>query len=296
MAESEPSRVGDYVGLTKPGITALIVMVAVAGFFTASPYPPPWIRLVWLIIAGGLASGGAAALNHWYDRDLDAVMARTRHRPVPLAQIPPNHALALGVVLTVAGLLLSQLTLNTLTTLAIASGSVMYVLVYTVALKRRTRWNIVIGGYAGSAPALAGCAAVAGSISPAAWLLALLVFLWTPPHFWSLAIALKDDYGKVDLPMLPDAQDLQRSGRIVVVSAALLVVAGAAFILVAAHFLLFLVVAVVMGVLFVAMTSGLWKETSRPTAMRGFIFSGIYLLVIIVAMVANWVLTVPPLP
>lgn len=296
MAEAPESRLSDYLGLTKPGITALILLVAVAGFFTTSPFPPPWLHLLWLLVAGALASGGAAALNHWYDRDLDAIMARTRNRPVPLAQIPPSHALALGLVLTAGGLVLCQFTLNTLTTIAIASGSFVYVIVYTVALKRRTRWNIVIGGYAGSAPALAGSAAVAGMISPAAALLALLVFLWTPPHFWSLAIALKEDYRKVDLPMLPDAQNLGRSGRIVVVSAALLVPVAAAFVLLTPRFLVFLGASVALGVIFVGMTGALWRQTSRTAAMRGFIFSGIYLLGIVVAMVANWLFTVPPLP
>ncbi len=280
---------GAYVSLLKPGITGLILLMAVAGFFAGDPtYPPPWVKLGGILLAGGMASGGAAALNHWYDRDIDARMKRTRDRPLPSEAVSPNHALVLGLLLTALSLPVAYLTVNLLSMLAMASGSVVYVLVYTVWLKRRTRWNIVVGGYAGSAPVLAGCAAAVGSFTPAGLLLALLVFLWTPPHFWSLAVALKDDYGRTELPMLPVPGDLTRSARTVVVSALLLLVPTAAFVLLPAAFRLFLVLALVLGFGFVATTWPMLKNVSRPVAIRGFIASGLYLIGVALAMVADW--------
>ncbi len=282
------SRIRAYVTLTKPGITAFILLVAVAGFFAASPYPPPWAHLGWLLVSGGAASAGAAALNHWYDRDIDAVMKRTRGRPLPTAQIPPSHVVAFGILLTALGWSLSLVTLGPLVMACIASGTLVYVVVYTIWLKRRTRWNIVIGGYAGSAPVLAGSAAALGVITPEAALLAFLVFLWTPPHFWSLAIALKDDFRSPHLPMLPNPGDLSRSGRTVVLSAALLLPVTLAFLLFRTDFLPFFVGGLILGVAFLMVTWPLRASTERKVAIRGFVMSGVYLLGIVGAMVLNW--------
>ena len=216
-------RWSDYATLTKPGITALIVLVAVGGFFLSDPTRFDPVRFLLLLATGASASAGAAMLNHYLDRDLDALMKRTRHRPLPEARIAPTSSAAfLGLLLLGAGVGFASVLLNPLTGFSIFLGGLTYVVVYTAWLKRRTSWNIVIGGFAGSAPALAGSAAATGTWTDGAIALAVLVFLWTPPHFWSLALMLREDYRSVGLPMLPKMDDPAYSARVVVVSAALL--------------------------------------------------------------------------
>ena len=284
-----PSLGSAYLALTKPGITGLILLMAVAGFFAGDPaYPPPWWRLAELLVAGGLASGGAAALNHWYDRDLDLVRRRTRFRPLPSDRLSAGAVLSFGLGLTALGWALAAWWLPWLSFLALASGTLVYVGVYTVWLKRRTRWNIVIGGYAGSAPVLAGCAAVLGTFNPAGLLLALLVFLWTPPHFWSLALALKDDYERAQLPMLPAPGELLRSGRITFYSGALLLLPTVAFGLLFRDYAVFLALALALGLGFTYLLTGLLRSVERPVALKSFIFSGLYLTGVALAMLVNW--------
>ena len=278
----------DYTTLTKPGISALIVLVAVAGFFLAQPGTPDLGRLAILVVTGGTASAGAAMLNHYLDRDLDALMRRTRHRPIPEARIDPGERVAVaGIVLSVVAVGAASWFLNPLTGFSIALGGLTYVVVYTLWLKRRSSWNIVIGGFAGSAPALAGSAAAVGTWTPAVAAFALLVFLWTPPHFWSLALLLRNDYQAAGLPMLPRMDDPGYSGKVVVVSAALLVPSAALLGFTHAVAWPITVVLVGLGVVFVALTGPLWKEVSKATARRGFIYSGPYLLLVVLALVAN---------
>ncbi len=278
----------DLFELTKPGITALICLVAVGGFLLAAPGSVDLARLGLLVGCGALASAGAAMLNHYLDRDLDARMRRTRRRPLPDARISPGGLVAaLGVAFLGGGIALATGFLNPLTGFSIFLGGVTYVVVYTVWLKRRSSWNIVVGGFAGSAPALAGSAAAVGGWTPGVLAFAVLVFLWTPPHFWSLALLLKDDYSRAGLPMLPRMDDAAYSGRVVVVSAALLVPAalliGATGTI--AWPVLFALVA--LGLAFVGVTLPLWTGASRPVARRGFIYSGPYLLAVVLAIVLN---------
>lgn len=289
-AVAPPPRAGvsDYVALTKPGITLLIVLVAVGGFFVAEPAPVPWLRLGILVATGALASGGAAMLNHYLDRDLDARMRRTRGRPLPGGRIPESAVvLALGLLLSGVGIAGADLLLNPLTAFSIFLGGFTYVVVYTLWLKRRSNWNIVIGGFAGSAPALAGSAAAVGGWTVGALTFALLVFLWTPPHFWSLALLLRDDYRAAGLPMLPDMENPLRSGQVVLASAALLVPATLAVTLSGALTVpaAALLVAAALG--FVVATWPLRAVVSPRNARRGFLYSGPYLLVVIAALVLN---------
>jgi heme o synthase len=285
-----PPRAGprDYFALAKPGITALICLVAVGGFLLASPRSVDLVRLGWLVLTGASASAGAAMLNHYLDRDLDARMKRTAGRPLPGARIAPSGIVAaLGIAFLGAGIGVATVVLNPLTGFSIFLGGLTYVVVYTAWLKRRSSWNIVIGGFAGSAPALAGGAAAVGAWTPGVIAFAVLVFLWTPPHFWSLAILLRDDYARAGLPMLPRMNDLGYSGRVVVVSAALLVPAAVLIGLTGALAWPVLLALVVLGLLFVALTAPLWRNSTRATARRGFIYSGPYLLGVVVAIVAN---------
>ena len=269
----------EYAGLTKPGITALIVLVAVGGYFLAAPAPYRLLPLGLLVLFGGLASGGAAMLNHYFDRDVDARMARTRGRALPEGRIAPSaRVLLVGSGLLGLGVVGTGLLLNPLCGVAVLAGGATYVGIYTVWLKRRSAWNIVIGGFAGSAPALAGSAAALGQITPAAWALALVLFLWTPPHFWSLALLLERDYRAAGLPMLPSPEDPGRSGRIVVLSAALLLPATGLLWWAGSLPLPLGIALVGLGVAFVGLTAPLWRAPERRWARRGFIFSGLYLL------------------
>lgn len=285
-----PTRGGlrDWLSLTKPGITALICLVAVGGFLLASPRSVDLLRLGIVVGAGALASAGSAMLNHYLERESDRRMKRTRERPLAAERIGSSTAAALvGLVLVGLGVGGAAWLLNPLTGCSILLGALTYVIVYTAWLKPRSSWNIVIGGFAGSAPALAGGAAAVGSWTPGVLALALLVFLWTPPHFWSLALLLKDDYARAGLPMLPRMDDLAYSGRVVVVSAALLVPAAALVGYVGLVVLPVAAALVALGVVFVALTVPLWTHVTRATARRGFIFSGPYLLGVVVALVVN---------
>ncbi|MGI0128976.1 MAG: heme o synthase [Thermoplasmata archaeon] len=278
----------DFLELTKPGITALICTVAVGGFLLASPRSVDLFRLALLVVCGAAGSAGAAMLNHYLDRDLDRTMKRTRQRPLPDERIVPTGVVAvLGLVLLGAGIGVASWLLNPLTGFSIFLGGLTYVVVYTAWLKRRSSWNIVIGGFAGSAPALAGSAAAVGAWTPGVLAFAVLVFLWTPPHFWSLALLLRDDYARAGLPMLPRMNDVAYSGKVVVVSAALLVPAAVLIGLTGALAWPILVVLVVLGAIFVVLTAPLWRTVTRATARRGFIYSGPYLLAVVLAIIAN---------
>ena len=278
----------DLLELTKPEITGMICLVAVGGFLLADPRSIDLARLGILVLTGGAASAGAAMLNHYLDRDIDAAMRRTRDRPLPNRRIDPSGAAAaLGLALLAVGIGGASWWLNLLTGFSIFLGGVTYIVVYTVWLKRRSSWNIVIGGFAGSAPALAGSAAAVGSWTPGVLAFALLVFLWTPPHFWSLALLLRNDYARVGLPMLPRMDDVAYSGKVVVVSAALLVPAALLIGWTGAVAWPVLVALVALGLLFVALTLPLWKNVSAKSARRGFVYSGPYLLMIVLAVVAN---------
>ncbi len=281
-------RVGEIVSLGKPGITALIVAVAVGGFLVAEPRAIDLVRLGLLVLTGAAASSGAAALNHYLDRDVDARMRRTRGRPLPASRIGRDGAVAVGgAALLVGGVVGATLALNPLTGLSIALGGITYVVVYTAWLKRRTTWNIVIGGFAGSAPVLAGSAAAVGAWTPGALALALLVFLWTPPHFWSLALLLRDDYARARLPMLPRMDDAAFSGKVVVVSAALLVPAAVLLAATGALAWPIGVAVIALGVVFLAATWPLAREVTPRAARRGFLVSGPYLLGIVVAVAVS---------
>ncbi len=281
-------RARDFVALAKPGITALICLVAVGGFLLASPASIAWARLAVLVATGAAASAGAAMLNHYLDRDLDARMHRTRSRPLPDARIAPSSLVAvLGLVFLGAGVGAATVFLNPLTGFSIFLGGLTYVVVYTAFLKRRSSWNIVIGGFAGSAPALAGSAAAVGAWTPGVLAFAILVFLWTPPHFWSLALLLRDDYARAGLPMLPRMDDPGFSGRVVVVSAALLVPAALVIGLTGVLAWPILIALLALGLLFVVLTAPLWRNVTRATARRGFIYSGPYLLAVVLLIALN---------
>jgi len=200
----------DYLSLTKPRIMLLLLITELGAMISAARGWPGTSLTLAALAGGALSAGGAAAINCWFDRDIDAVMARTCTRPVPSGRIQPTSALTFGVVLAALGCILLALATNLLAATLALAGGLFYVFVYTIWLKRATRQNIVIGGAAGAFPPLVGWAVVTGAITPPALALFAIIFFWTPPHFWSLALLLRRQYRAVGVPMLPVvASDLE---------------------------------------------------------------------------------------
>ncbi len=205
-----------YLELTKPKIALLNIATAFTGYLLGGG--GGWGLLI-LFIVGYLAVGGSSAVNHYLDRELDARMSRTRRRPIPSGRIhPPEKALIFGLALLTSAIMVSALFLNLLTAIFVGLGAAIYLVVYTMWLKRRSVWNIVIGGAAGSCSPLAGWAAATGSIDLLPLLLALLIFLWTPGHFWSLAMRASEDYRRAGIPMLPAVKDARATSVMILLS------------------------------------------------------------------------------
>lgn len=289
-------RFGDYLDLTKPRIILLLDLTAVSAFIVSDPRRVSLFGMLALLVAGTLASGGAGALNSYIDRDIDESMRRTRHRPIPSGRIiQVRLALYFGLVLSVLGVLTAAIFLNLLAAFFVGFGAFFYVIVYTVLLKRRTSLNIVIGGFAGSCAVLAGWTAVARPLTIASSLtgilMGMLVFLWTPSHFWSLAIRAKDDYARVGIPMLPTVVGERRAMNYIFLSSLLIVIFSLLLWMPLGVFglLYFIVVAVMGGLLLVSNIRMLWHP-SKETAWTAFKFSSPYLGVVFVAMMLDVVL------
>ena len=215
--------VGDYLSLTKPQIVALLLVTEFLTMVTAA-HGWPGVRLSLVaLVAGAGAAGGAGAINCWYDRDIDAIMGRTRARPVPAGRIVASHALTFGLFLSAAAFALFWLAVNPLAAWLSLAGGLVYVIVYTVWLKRTTAHNIVIGGAAGAMPPLVGWAAVSHDVAPLAWALFAVIFLWTPPHFWALSLIVRRDYAAVGVPMRPVVAGVLRTRHAILAYSVVLV-------------------------------------------------------------------------
>ena len=275
----------DYVALTKPKIVWLLVLVALASAVIAARSIPPLITLVGLLFAGTLSSLGSLAMNSYLEIDVDSKMKRTRNRPLPAERIiPPKRALAFALLLFGLGLVIAYVTLTPLATLFIALGAMVYVPIYTVWLKPRTTWNIVLGGFAGSCAALAGWYAVTAAEPLIAWVLAALVFVWTPSHFWSLAVITQEDYSAAGIPMLPSVVGEKRAAKFIVANTLLLIPISLLFYLYleGTGQLVYLVVAFVFDLLLLATNIKLLMSPTKSNALLAFKFSSPYLAVIFV--------------
>jgi len=213
--------VRDWIALLKPRVMSLVVFTGAVGLLVAPGHLNPVLAFT-AILCIGVAAGACGAINMWYDRDIDAVMRRTRDRPIPAGRIEPGAALSYGVVLAVGSVIVMYLALNLAAAFVLALSIAFYVFVYTVWLKRRTPHNIVIGGAAGAFPAVVGWAAVTGSIDLVPLVLFGIVFFWTPPHFWSLALFANDDYRRAGVPMLPVISGAKETRRQIVIYTLLL--------------------------------------------------------------------------
>lgn len=278
----------DYVQLMKLRIAALLLLVAAAAYIaTSGPLVDP-VTFGLLMVSGLLASSGSSAVNHYIDRDIDAVMYRTARRPLPSHRInPATRALAFGLTLTALSLFIAGLWINVLTAAMIGLGFAVYVGVYTLGLKRTHVSNIVIGGFAGSCPALAGSAAAANLISLPAALIALLVFLWTPAHFWALAFRSREDYRRAGLPMLPAVKNSATSARAIALSSGIVAIASIAFFFTDAFHDMYFVAALALGAVLLYLSVRFLREPTQERAWAGYKFSGIYLALLLAAVMAD---------
>ena len=244
--------------------------------------------LVALTCLGGyLSAGGAGAVNHWFDRDIDAKMARTANRPVPSGRVAPMAALAFGCTLAALSFLELSLTVNVLAASLSFAGFVGYVLVYTVWLKRRTPQNIVIGGAAGAVPPLVGWAAVRGSVGGTAVLLFFIVFFWTPPHFWALSLLMKDEYAHVGVPMMPVARGETETRRQILLYSVLLYAVTQLPFCAGGFGGIYLAASLTLGLVFVAGAVRLYRGAQRRQALHLYLYSLLYLALLFAAMVAS---------
>lgn len=275
-----------YIRLFKLRIVALLVFTALVAAAVAGEGRVPLDIAVILALAGGAASIGAGLLNHYLDRDIDAVMDRTRDRPIPSGEINPERVLYVGLGLIAASLILS-LGLNALASVFILLGALVYVGVYTLWLKRRTSLNIVVGGLSGAFAVLAGWAAVNPEISTAPILIALVIFLWTPSHFWWFAILHRRSYRRAGVPMLPGVVGRKKSSRYILANTLLLLVVSLMLYLQGVFGHYYLIAALVMGGVFVLLNLRHLMSPSTALAWKNYKYSGAYLLVLMSAMLLD---------
>ncbi len=285
LAPRTRQLLSDYLELTKPKVQSLLLLTTIATMYVAGDPSPLLVALTCL--GGYLSAGGAGAVNHWFDRDIDARMTRTASRPIPAGRISPGAALAFGCALAALSFLELSLTVNVLAASLALSGFLGYVLVYTVWLKRRTPQNVVIGGAAGAVPPLVAWAAVTGSVSGVAVLLFFIVFFWTPPHFWALSLLMKDEYAKVGVPMLPVVRGEAETRRQILLYTVLLYAVTQLPFCAGGFGGIYLAASLVLGLGFIAGAVRLYRRADRRSALQLYLFSLAYLALLFCAMVLD---------
>jgi protoheme IX farnesyltransferase len=280
----------DYLALTKPRIIVLLLITTVTTMFVADPSGPSLAIILWTMLGGYLAAGGAGAINHFVDRDRDARMARTCDRPLVTGRIEPNHGLLFGLALAVASIALLAVAVNPVAAALALSGLLGYVFVYTLWLKPLTPQNIVIGGAAGAVPPLVGWAAATGGLTWDALYPFAIVFLWTPPHFWALALLVKDDYAKASVPMLPVARGDAATRRQILAYSIALVAFTALPYFTGLFSWPYLIAALGFGAGFIALAADLARRPSRAAAVRLHLASLAYLALLFAAMAVDRIL------
>ena len=280
-------RLAGYLALTKPRIIELLLVTTVPTMFVAQGGVPSVWLMAATVIGGTLAAGGANAVNMVVDRDIDGLMERTMHRPLVQGVMSPRAALTFAVCIEVAAFTWLLATVNLLSAVLAVSATFFYVFVYTLWLKRTTTQNIVIGGAAGAVPVLVGWSAVTNTLGWAPVVLFLIVFFWTPPHFWALAIRYRDDYSAASVPMLPSVATLAETARRIIFYSVVLVGLTLVFASVAGMGPVYVGSALVLGLLFGAMAVAVRRDPSERTAMRLFSYSITYMTLLFAAMVVD---------
>ena len=288
---STRSRLGAYVALTKPRIIELLLVTTVPVMFVAEQGVPPLGLVLATVLGGSLAAGGANAINMVVDRDIDALMERTRNRPLVTGELTPRAALTFALSLEVAAFALLWWQVNLLSAVLAVSACLFYVFVYTLWLKRTSRQNIVIGGAAGAVPTLIGWTAVTGQLAWAPVVLFAVIFFWTPPHFWALAIRYREDYSAASVPMLPSVADDATVGRQIVAYTVIVWALTLLFIPVADMGLLYSAAAVVLGAVFTVQSVRLRDDPTPERAMALFHWSITYVSVLFGVMAVDALLS-----
>jgi heme o synthase len=292
LAHPEPSLAGveDYLALLKPRVMSLVVFTALVGLLVAPGHVHPVIGFTALLCIA-IGAGASGALNMWYDADIDAIMKRTARRPIPAGRILPGEALAFGSTLSVGSVLVLGILVNWFAAFLLAFTIGFYVFIYTMWLKRSTPQNIVIGGAAGAFPPVVGWAAVTGDISLAPVLMFLIIFLWTPPHFWALGLLSMDDYRRAGVPMLPVVAGPDETRRQILLYTLVLAPVGLTPTLFGFAGLIYGAVALVCGVMMLMLAWRVYRERTGPAAAsaakRLFAFSLLYVFVLFAALLAD---------
>jgi protoheme IX farnesyltransferase len=281
------SLAGHYLELCKPRVVALIVFTAIVGMFLAVPGLPPWNAIIFGTLGIGLAASSAAAINHLLDQRIDAVMARTRNRPLPTGQLSTTQVLTFAGLLALVSMTMLVLWVNTLTAVLTFFSLIGYAIIYTVWLKRATPQNIVIGGAAGAAPPVLGWVAATGVVDHNALILFLIIYVWTPPHFWALAIHRRKDYAAVDIPMLPVTHGVRFTRWHILFYTILLVIVTTMPYLTGMSGLFYLAGATVLNLGFLWYAFRLLRENDDRLPMQTFGYSIIYLMVLFVFLLVD---------
>ena len=274
----------EILEISKPRIVVLLVITAVTSMYAASKLVGPeldYLDLAHIIIAGALASAGSSALNHYYDKDIDPLMKRTSTRPIPSGRMKAQHVMIYGLAVSIASVIYAAFTLNLVSTFFIALGIFFYVVVYTIWLKRLNSSNIVIGGFAGSAASMAGWAAATGSMDLLGFLVGFLVFVWTPSHFWCLAMKIKDDYAEAKIPMLPVLVGMQKTSNYILINTAILLPYSLALYAFGLG-LVYLIIAAVSGGLMLVYHYKLTRNPTSEFAWKAYKVTAPYLTIIFV--------------
>lgn len=281
-----------YISLTKPKIIILLLITALGGLFLAAEgIPSIWTTLI-VLIGGSLGAGGANAINHYLDRDIDEKMGRTKERPIVSGQVTPKSALLFGIFLNILAFIILWQGANLLSAVLTIVATLIYVFVYTIGLKRTTPHNIVIGGAAGAIPPMVGWAAITGNIlDPAPFILFLIIFFWTPPHFWALSLLIKDDYARAEVPMLPVVKGVKNTKiQIFAYTWILLILIGISVYIVPPLSLIFGVVGGVATIIFSLMSWELLITEGILKAKKVYLFSLLYLTILFIVIMVDGVI------
>jgi heme o synthase len=284
------SRVAAYIALTKPRIVELLLVTTVPTMIVAERgLPSVWLMLA-TVVGGTLAAGGANAMNMYADRDIDTVMDRTKRRPLASGAMSPRAALTFAITIEAAAFALLWVAVNPLSAVLAVAACLFYVFVYTLWLKRTSSRNIVIGGAAGAVPVLVGWSAVTGTLDWPPVVLFAVIFYWTPPHFWALAIRYRDDYARADVPMLPVVASFRTTARRILLYTLMLVALTVVFAPVAGMGNLYVGAALGLGAIFAYLTVQLWRDGTSQAAMRVFTWSITYITLLFGAIAADQLL------
>lgn len=288
-ATAIPTRINwrDYYEMCKPNVVLLMLLTSLVGMFMAIPGMVPWPIIIWGNLGIAMAAGSAAAVNHVIDRRIDGQMGRTSNRPVAKGKVKPLHALIFAAILAVIGLGILYVLVNPMTAWLTLASSIGYAFVYTGYLKRATPQNIVIGGLAGAMPPLLGWVAVTGTLDPNALLLVLIIYAWTPPHFWALAIHKRDEYAKVEIPMLPVTHGLEFTGLQILLYTVLLIISTMLPYVVGMSGFIYLVGVTLLNIRFLYWALRLYRGAYEKAAMKTFWYSIIYLMLLFVLLLVD---------